>query len=164
MHNSWKDKRHIALGTSRGLNWENKSYKLKRSILKWSLVLDCLFTISSTKYIAVRTCWFAKCTCGNEDRTSLPSFHTTVSNFANIIGTKESFCKRIRFNSGSRLVWNYTGSPIWRAWRHVNTLHIFCRVCLAWLMKRLLCISHNTPCLPPKILHKYCLQFLLARL
>ena len=25
-------------------------------------------------------------------------------------------------------------------------------------------ISHNTPCLPPKILHKHCFQFLLGRL
>ena len=25
-------------------------------------------------------------------------------------------------------------------------------------------ISHNTPCLPPKILHKHCFQFLVGRL
>ena len=32
MRNLWKDKRQIPWRTSRGLNWENKTYKLKRSV------------------------------------------------------------------------------------------------------------------------------------
>ena len=31
-NNLWKEKRHIPWRTSRGLNWESKTYKLKRSI------------------------------------------------------------------------------------------------------------------------------------
>ena len=34
---------------------------------------------------------------------------------------------------------------------------------LFWAMRRL-CISHNAPYLPSKILHKHCFQFLLGRL
>ena len=32
MHNLWQEKRHIPWRTVRGLNWESKTYKLKRSI------------------------------------------------------------------------------------------------------------------------------------
>ena len=32
MHNLWQEKRHIPWRTARGLNWESKTYKLKRSI------------------------------------------------------------------------------------------------------------------------------------
>ena len=35
---------------------------------------------------------------------------------------------------------------------------------LLWNVIRHLPISHNAPCLPPKILHKHCFQFLLGRL
>ena len=34
----------------------------------------------------------------------------------------------------------------------------------AHIIPRHLHIFHNTPCLPPKILHKHCLQFLMGRL
>ena len=36
MHNLCKNKKKIPLGTSRGLKWENKTYKLKRSIERLS--------------------------------------------------------------------------------------------------------------------------------
>ena len=58
MHNLWKNKRKIPLGTSRGLKWENKTYKLKRSIAKTAFITARIIAsleIMIAKYKAVRT-------------------------------------------------------------------------------------------------------------